>query len=898
MKDNFKISENALELLSLDETLKARQPYMVIAISATGIDDDVYADHRPTRIYVKEYVYSEENNGYIEGIGFDKLVEATQESIQVAIDNLETVDVFERGGIDREAYLRGENVESLVSVQDDFNSFIAAHADNTKFIMSSAEFCMKMLHRIGCDEELLKQKENHNLLDITALASAYLADNKSVYNKGSNTLEELRNVINGRNDNSKILGVDARCEVMTAFATKRGREMGFIASDLEAQNAVIEKTYKKDMSDNGKLKYRDASLESKFDKLVKIDVLNEAMMNRDYDCALNRLYDCFENKNGIKGVILMQCATTGKGTSADVPIQFTALKMDIENGALKPTKDGCSFDIKCDNRSLQQAISIKESGGFDAFAYTGINLDTYRSGKITLPNGKPSNKPLKTDEQALATISAFFSKVDINEYPIVSCGSSVKAKTRSYAQEALSSLGNIPMIDAPFIDFADVLKQYAYVSHYDAKYERNAIFDEEKWSSNTFSLEDLAKYKDKPIRHTQFKCMLMGGAIDDICRQHYEMEYGKSAPAETKHYIVPEEIKSDPMKAEPVKKEQHIAYHNLSSREHIGEQADKQSQIRNHLPTEPTREMRREAPPLKEDRHHGRPFSPYTREEATAKGETALQEWRVSQRENRVCAKSLLDGIIRDRNTSSPNGYNVIQSLKTIYPEERVNVILAIQVFPEKDMLDCKLNTGIFSSRTQEWAKNIIKSYPSFEYDNLKSCDISGKIDAKIINTVIEEYLDNSRGINRTVIDKPLDNEASFIDEGYTNMTGESVENAERSFLMREAADIIKENAKGAVASAPKNSVPTQPLNSDIMALITAMNAQTAAIREQNDLIRSQNDMVIKTFAAQAKAFAATISTTIEVIVDKEVGLSKDTVDKLIDVKEQIKEYAENGITK
>lgn len=112
------------ELMQLDETLKEHQPYAALVVSTTGLDNSEFSEHSPTRVCMKQYEWDEPTKFYRESINFDKMVQAPQEAVLAALKEAEKengYDVFKNGGIDKEAYVKGEGVLSVDDFKKEFD---------------------------------------------------------------------------------------------------------------------------------------------------------------------------------------------------------------------------------------------------------------------------------------------------------------------------------------------------------------------------------------------------------------------------------------------------------------------------------------------------------------------------------------------------------------------------------------------------------------------------------------------------------------------------------------------------------------------------------------------------------------------------------------------------------
>lgn len=533
-----KFTANA-DYLRTDETLKAHKPYLVLAVSSTGINNKDFGEHRPIKVCLQEYVYDDTIKGYAEGMQFEKLIKCSEEALQYALAHADTYDVFKNDNIDKAAYQRGENVLSVEDFKKEFTDFMHGISEDEVIIANNASFCISMLKSIDCDEPLVQAKENRRLLDQPKITRAFLYD-KTGNQANYGSLVELRNYIRNTPDNAQqIIGLKSRIAVMNEFMQFRGRELNYLASENEYDFLRETRASFQTVSESAKQEYKNAEFEGKLKSLVDMGIVSDKNLDRSYDCSLNRLYDVIEGRNGIRGAVIMQVATTGKDkrdlstdppkllSAGNKPIQFTAVLCELENGKLT-VKNFISIEIKAPDRNIQAMLQIKNlpdpKNAFDAFKYAGINEEAYRSGKCTdKATGAKTDKPLKTEEQAVLSINKFFSGIDLEKYPIITNGTDDKSR-KSFTQAALMGMGYIKCVDAPFIDFTQALKEYCYVAHKDENYPQNALIDENTWSGKKFSLEDFAAARGNPdIRHTQDRCGTVLNLFNVIAQQHLEI---------------------------------------------------------------------------------------------------------------------------------------------------------------------------------------------------------------------------------------------------------------------------------------------------------------------------------------------------------------------------------------
>lgn len=504
MKSNFYAAPN---LMMLEETLKDHEPYAVINVSTTGLDNSEFDKHSPTRVCVQEYVWNESSKRYDEGLSFDKTVKCNDEALQKALEP-NAYDVFENGGIDREAYIKGEGVLEQAEFAKAYSDFMESLKKETMLIANGASFAKHYLDKIGCGDSLQNKIDNYKLLDQTHLTREYFAKNNISSSK--NTLEAMRDHLTGAKGD-KIIGGDSRIKVINDFVTRYGRDTGVLEDEMTSHFRMADAEQYQSFVDSGVEKYRNADFEGKLTTLTAKGVINaEAVIDRESDCNINRLFDVLEGKNGNRGFTVMQVATTGFH-AGNAPIQITAAAYELKDGVPVSTNKGIAFNIQADRRSLQQALQEADKGKFDAFKYTGINRDEYVSGKKVVPQ-----------EEALKRISNYFKAFTPSDFPIITNGTANSGV--SFSQDCLKTLGNLPAFDAPHIDFTQAVKEYCYLAYNSDEYPKNAILNENTWSEKTFGLEDIAKHNDAgAIDNTKRKCLFVGLLVKNIAEQQNEL---------------------------------------------------------------------------------------------------------------------------------------------------------------------------------------------------------------------------------------------------------------------------------------------------------------------------------------------------------------------------------------
>ena len=521
MKGKFKLYPN---LMGLEETLKEHKDYCLLAVSTTGVAETDEA----IRVCAFQYTYDEATKSYERGYALDELIKADDEAVQAAIQRADAgdYDCFTNGGIDKEAYLRGDGVLTPAEFKNRFDSFMKSLDDNTLIIANNAAHCLTFLDRLDCAEKLQEMDDDDQILCQNKLSVEYFSKTGIPFE--NKTLETLRDAISSNSKKGeKIIGADNRLNVINSFIGKYGRDYELLEDELVTHALQEDQAIIQSMSEKGKEEYAEGSLEEKVETLKKPKIKGgcvdaEKLSDRDSDCTYNHMLDAFERKNGIKGIIVFQAATTGL-TANDDPIQFCAIACPVEDGRFqKPkAKDVLVFDIQADEKNIAKAEQAMHAARpFDAFAYTGIDLETYKAGK------DEKGEPLKSHEEAAEAINAFLKAHA--DFALVSSGSSDNGK--SYAQNAFEKNGFEPFeysdVQKSTIDFAQYVKEYVTKCLQDDV--KNVIIDTERYTGKGFGLQDIAKFspalkEEISIDSTYKKVQLMIISIMNAYKQQTEL---------------------------------------------------------------------------------------------------------------------------------------------------------------------------------------------------------------------------------------------------------------------------------------------------------------------------------------------------------------------------------------
>lgn len=526
MRDEFLMSEPYL--LALEDTIKIHKPFLIVNVGVTGVDNAEYANNLPMRVIAKEYQYSKNSKCYEDVMTFDRTIKHEDSVLNEHLKNPK-YDAFTVNGVDKKEYESGgETIVSLDKFCKEFNDLLASYSDtDIQVISNDTEANIKYLEKIDCADTFKDFANQGNVLNLLKIAKEYTARNNTGISSKNLTLSNLVKIMRERqkrplSDNEKNLnGTDIQTNAIAEFVSFYGREKGLLPSNEEVRFAEEENTYIEDNSQRGREKYEKASVAEKIETLIKTNAINEQVKERDYPCEINKLYNVLEGKgkNKAKGIIIMQCATTGFGAD-NMPIQFSAVVCSLQNGIPNVDKKFC-IDIQADAKSIEKAKNNieKKYRPFDAFKYCDIDLQEYEKGvshnEKSLPKSVKTGK-VYSQEEAVKQIENFFSGYNTDkEWAIITNGTS-KDGRKSFTQECLDKIGNMAINNSPFIDFTQALKEYVYKCQ--ALNKEIAVFHNE-WNEKGFSLDCFAHSLNLSVKNTTERCGIVFFLARDIAKQ-------------------------------------------------------------------------------------------------------------------------------------------------------------------------------------------------------------------------------------------------------------------------------------------------------------------------------------------------------------------------------------------
>ena len=535
MKSKFYVP---IQLLTLEEQLKKQEPFASVVISTTGLDSKDFDEHCPIRVCIKEYQFNKQVGEYEEAeTKFDKLISANREALEKAVEEADKdggYDTFRYCGIDRDAYIKGENVLEPEDFKREFETYCEYLKKNNALLIVNGgySFAEKYLGKIECGTVLDSLKDNDKVCDLTSLSKQYFEENKINFKGGAPTLEEINAVISKKDPATaqRIEGADRRAQVVDNFIVKLGIDKGILQNDWETFFKRRDIDIIADMSRKGRKEYENKDYETKLEVLMngfdrkKNKIIDaDKIVDRDSDCDISTLFRTLADKDK-KGVIVMQAATTGLDFGEDLPyrvgepIQFTALVYNFnEDGSINTQQpvDNISMDIKASDAAIGKAKALADGGKFDAFEYTGIKYADYMK---AIENGK-IHSSIKAGERVIE----FFEKYKPEDYVIVSNGRQEDGKL--FTQHAISIIGNSSIVTAPCVDFTQAIKEYCGLCHKDYEtYKDNRLVDPNTYDGKDFSLEEIARHNGmNNIKSTQLRCLFTAQAVSLLLDQQIEL---------------------------------------------------------------------------------------------------------------------------------------------------------------------------------------------------------------------------------------------------------------------------------------------------------------------------------------------------------------------------------------
>lgn len=496
----------------LEDCMKNKEPLLFTIVSTTGVSEI----DMPIKVCAKQYIFDKEVQGYVEKSSFAEMVQCSEEALKHAIDCVGNYDVFYNGGINQEEYAKGTNVLSQSQFKEKFDSFLNSVEPNSQYVVNSSKFTLSMLDKIDCADCYKLAKEEYRYVDILEVGKEMLTrDNATEYMNVTKSgkvslpsLPALYSYINGKphNEEDVIIGGEKRISAMFETAVWDARKLNLIPSDREQHFATIHKEQYDDMVQRGKTAYQNASNSQKAEFWKKKGIITENI-DRNTDCDLNKLLDFLSGEDKKKGIVTYQVATTGFN-NGNKPIQIAMTSYVLDDNQNLKVRGVMATDIAISSKDFDKVINDKT---FDAFAYTGIDVEKYKNGDNSFA---PSVKNVASIDNAIDMIMKFHKLHNEEEWLYLSNGK-VNNSDLTYSQSALVHLANMPINKIPTLDFSQIVKEYTSLCISENK--ENAIFKDT--NPQNLSLSEIGTSLDIETTSTLDKVCAMMSAVDCIYAQ-------------------------------------------------------------------------------------------------------------------------------------------------------------------------------------------------------------------------------------------------------------------------------------------------------------------------------------------------------------------------------------------
>ena len=562
MEGKFEFKEN---MALTDEMIKAKAPFITVAVSLTGDNNSGYSKHTPLRIVASAYEYDDSYGGYALSESYDKVIACSKEALDIATNSATKYKAFAEAGVDKKAYLNGENVVNLDDAIKEFDTLLEKYNDKDAVIVTNLK-----QHTVDSlalsNSKMIDAYKDRRIIDMGDFFAEYYGKKKSLgfakeyFANPDVDTETLKS--------AKLVGTDKRCDAMKDIIITYSRNRDMLIDKITMERNKADIAAKEEYSRRGKEAYANAPLEAKLDFLQKNLKINaENLLDRNADVDINKLYDIFDKKEGNIGFTILAVGTTGFGAE-NLPIQVALLACKLKDGGAIDVVGNKVFNVRADKRCVEKAIAEAQRGGYNVFTRAGINIDDYRNGIGVV-----------SEDETTTIIDEFISDFPLEDYPVITNGKS-KDGTYSFAGEALSKITNVPIINAPFVDFTQVTKEYFCKYFIDENIKENVLCPIESWGNRGFSLDELADANDmgkidsgyKKVATIAFFCSRLGSQYLALRDKGLvkKSDYVKPEPEEVqteevKETPVPEvkeEIKPEPVvQASEIKPESHPASH-------------------------------------------------------------------------------------------------------------------------------------------------------------------------------------------------------------------------------------------------------------------------------------------------------------------------------------------------
>lgn len=356
------------------DTMSNHDAFGTLAVSTTGINEyNGFNRHMPVKAVVRIYEYDEQKKAYSISRLFDKLIKVPPEILESR-----TYDVFDFDGIDKTAYLKGENVLTPEQFKKEFYQFFEELKDNTRFIISNgAPFVCNSMQQIGIQfheysrEGKFIDSEMTDGKKIRSLNQPYLTEDYLYYHgqhTASKSLYALANflteskgkgeIIKSIADNNK--GIELKLGFIEAFLddfaeerelprilpcelkeakqemkTEPERKEGDSTNTIDVIDDEVIANKRKELEQQiMDIPSKNSSevvepvhigLEKSVDELIKSGSIDsEKILDKNSGTDINRLFKYFAKHDGIEGFTILQATTTSELTGCQ-PLDVCAV---------------------------------------------------------------------------------------------------------------------------------------------------------------------------------------------------------------------------------------------------------------------------------------------------------------------------------------------------------------------------------------------------------------------------------------------------------------------------------------------------------------------------------------------------------------------------------------------
>ena len=581
MKSDFHVDKN---LMQLAETLEAKEPYAVLVVSTTGLNNKDFDKHSPTRVQLMEYEFDSEIQQYTTSIAFNKIVAADIEAVEKAIENRDSYDVFASAGIDADSYMaQVQNPElsadapedQRVLSQDEFRkqfiyAMTALEHDGTTLIVNGLEHAQKNLGKIECAEQLNAIVRAGKAIDQPALGGEYLLSHGhgDLVKRSTATLENVRNVMTpvpnaakqfddpqmakdfgelskedflkahpkttSRAYDIKVKDVafratkataPERVEIIKDFVTAYGREIGVLEDERQSKLRMQEKQRHDYLSAEAKSKYKNASLERKVNTQIEMGVLNrDAVL--EGDSQYQKLMEALSGENDKKGVAFIHVATSGmnnpRGNGTGLPIQLyiRTIDADKDGKGIESAKSKGYCFYMKAPKSVVLAAETQAANG-GFDVFKDAGIDVEQYKSGMIPTASGKPNAVMSEAQFTGLINKLFSDAKGGINPDDYTIAVIGGKgEKAFFQKALESICNNPIVNEPTIDIIQAIREYSLLTT-EGQIPDNKIFKDNE--VNSFSIQDIASAIGVDVNGTGDKVNAAFGAASIMYAQHLEL---------------------------------------------------------------------------------------------------------------------------------------------------------------------------------------------------------------------------------------------------------------------------------------------------------------------------------------------------------------------------------------